>query len=57
MSIKPLKLIILIFSIIIFLLLFLDVFKLLDISEWQRKIIHVMLFVIIIYNLISSIKK
>ena len=57
MSIKPLKLIILIFSIIIFLLLFLDLFKLLDISELQRKIIYVMLFVIIIYNLINSIKK
>ena len=57
MSIKPLKLIILIFSIIIFLLLFLDLFKLLDVSELQRKIIYVMLFVIIIYNLINSIKK
>ena len=57
MSIKPLKLIILIFSLIIFLLLFLDLFKLLDISELQRKIIYVMLFVIIIYNLINSIKK
>lgn len=57
MRIKTLKLIILIFNIFIFSLLFFDIFKLLGISEWQRRIIYIMLFIIIIYNLIISINK